>query len=132
MRLIHTMSTLKQKNLAKGIIDNLHSNEPKNAKELLVSVGYAEKTATHMPGRTIDQPGVKAELAKFGFSEEAAQEVVAEILLAGDDDHSRLKAADMIFKVFGSYAPEKRQNLNVNVTKEPSERIKKLAEKLNK
>lgn len=40
------------------------------------------------------------------------------------------KYLDSAYKIKGSYAPEKRQNLNVNVDV-PSDRVKHLAKKLN-
>lgn len=45
------------------------------------------------------------------------------------DFQVRAKYLDMAYKIKGSYAPEKRVTLNIE--SEPSERIKKLAEKLN-
>lgn len=124
------MATLRQKKLAKGLVENLTSNKIKTASELLVSAGYDETTAQASPGRTIEQKGVKEELVKLGFDEETAKQVVGEILVYGDEDRDRLKAAEMIFKVHGSFAPEKKLNLNVNV--EASDKIKELAKKLNK
>lgn len=126
-----SMATLKQKNLAKGIIENMTGKPVKTAAELLVSVGYDETTATAMPHRTIAQKGVQEELKKLGFDEEKAKEVVGQIMLSEDEEaKDRLKAAEMVFKVFGSFAPEKRMNMNIQV-KEPSERLQKLAKKLN-
>ena len=125
------MSTLKQKNLARGIVENMKAKPIKTAAELLVSVGYDETTATAMPHRTIQQKGVQEELKKLGFDEEKAKEVVGEIMLSEDEEaRDRLKAAEMVFKVFGSFAPEKRMNMNIQV-KEISPRLKDLAKKLN-
>lgn len=124
------MATLKQKNLAREIVNNVRSPRIKTASELLVSAGYDETTAAASPGRTIEQKGVKEELAKLGFDENTAKEVVATILSdEGEEARDRLKAAEMVFKVYGSFAPEKRITAIVNV--EPTERIKDLAKKLN-
>ena len=103
------MATLKQQNLAKAIIENAKEDKPKTAGELLESVGYAPTTAVGEPGRTIEQKGVQDELERLGFNEDAAKQVVADILSKGEKDTDRLKAADLIFKVQGSYAPEKHQ-----------------------
>ena len=113
------MATLLQKELAKAIVENLDERPPKTATELLVNAGYSEITADASAGRTIAQPGVQEALADLGFTEENAKMVVAEILLKQDAEaNSRLKAADMVFKVKGSYAPEKvdQRNLNMEIT----------------
>ena len=124
------MATLKQKNLARELVNNITRKPIKTAAELLVNAGYDETTALASPGRTIKQIGVIEELDKLGFNEDKAKEVVAQILSSEDEDaKDRLKAAEMVFKVYGSFAPEKHVNLNVKV--EPNERIKGLATKLN-
>lgn len=123
------MATLKQKNLAREIVNNMNSPNIKTAAELLVSAGYSEVTASATPGRTIEQKGVTQELKKLGFDEDTAKEVVADILINGDEDRDRLKAAEMVFKVHGSFAPDK--HVTLNLTPEASPRIKELAKKLN-
>lgn len=110
------MPTFKQKELAKAIVENLKERPMKTAQDMLVSAGYSEITADASSGRTIEQKGVQEALTDFGFSEENAKMVVAEILLKQDAEaNSRLKAADMVFKVQGSYAPEKVDARNINV-----------------
>lgn len=119
------MPTIKQRKLAKAIVENLESSEPLNKKELLVSVGYDQTTAEAMPGRTIEQKGVQEELEKLGFSEDNAKRVVAEIMNNPDvEPNARLKATDQTFKIHGSYAPERHQNVNVNVNVEAREKSK--------
>lgn len=122
------MTTTKQKKLAHEIVKNASKEKPDTAGSLLEKVGYAEGLVKQ-PGRVIEAPGVQEELARLGFDPVAAKSVVAEILYAGDNDASRLKAADMIFKVHGTYAAEKHISLNVEV--ETSEKIKDAATKLN-
>ena len=60
------MSTILQENLASEIIK---AKGKKNKKELLVSAGYDLTTAEASPGRTIQQKGVKKELAKYGLTD---------------------------------------------------------------
>lgn len=108
------MATQKQKKLAREIVKNLELDSPKTLGELVENGGYAEVMKKN-PKRVIDAKGVKDELEVLGFTEEAAKGVVASILHHSDNDMARLKAADQIFKVQGSYAPEKHQNMNVNV-----------------
>ena len=66
------MSTLLQQDLAEAIVINrkLPRDKRKNKKELLVSVGYATKTATQVPTRTLEQKGVKDALREWGLTEE--------------------------------------------------------------
>lgn len=108
------MASIRQKRLAKAIIENSQSPKGKTAGQLLESVGYPHSTATTYPGAVIEQKGVQEELQNLGFDEESAKKVVKSILTKGKDEN-RLKAADMIFKVTGGYAPEKSINLNASL-----------------
>lgn len=122
------MATFKQQKTAKALVDNLTAKGTKTAGQILEDVGYS-KGIQENPQVVIRSDGVKEELYRMGFSEEKARQVVGEILQFGDEDRDRLKAAEMVFKVYGSYAPDKHINVNVKAT--PSERIKELAKKLN-
>ncbi len=122
------MATLRQKKLAKAIVDNSTANEPLNKKELLVSSGYSEVSATASAKDIIEQVGVQEELELLGFTERNAKTVVGEILLAGENDTVKLKAADMVFKVHGTYAPEKR--VTINLDGELTEREQTIAREL--
>lgn len=123
------MGTIRQQKLAQAIVKNIHAEEPLNKGELLESVGYAKSVAEAKPTEILEQKGVKEELIKVGFDPETAKSVVGEIVLAGENDNVKLKAADIIFKVHGTYAPEKSVNLNVEV--EASSEIKRLTSELN-
>lgn len=122
------MPTTKQKKLAKALIENMASDKPKTAGELLEVAGYGEGTQTGSPGRTIEQKGVQEALEEYGFSEENAKMVVSEIMLNGDvDARARLKATDQVFKVKGSYASDKEgsnKTLIVMISGESAERYK--------
>lgn len=125
------MSTEKQKLLAQAIIENAALDIPLNGGEMLEKVGYSPNLVKQ-PGRVIESEGVQQALKEYGFTENNARMVVSEILLNGDHEaNARLKAADMVFKVNGSYAPEKSVNLNLNGDVMPSEELEKLANKLN-
>ncbi len=109
------MSTIRQKKLAKAIVENIQLPKPKNKQELLASVGYSEITAGATSKVILEQKGVKDELALLGFTEEKAKNVVATILSSEfEEGNTRLRAADLIFKVYGTYAAEKSFNINVN------------------
>lgn len=129
------MSTLKQKKLAKELVNNMKSNDPKTAGQILENIGYSKAIAKN-PKMAIETVGVQEELEVLGFTEEAAKGVVASIMHHSENDMARLKASDQIFKVVGSYAPERRENLNVNLTantestKEEQEIVQKAEEDL--
>ena len=83
---------------------------------MLVSVGYTENVARHKPEEIIQGEGVQEELRLMGFTEENAMNVVSEIMLNPDaQDNNRLKASEMVFKVKGTFAPEKKAVMNMNV-----------------
>lgn len=110
------MSTLLQKNLAKEIVKNSSRKRPLNKKELVVLGGYSETVAVAKPQVIMEQAGVQDELKTLGFTEENAKSVVVEIMQNAEVDASaRLKATDQVFKVKGTYAPEKSTALQVNL-----------------
>lgn len=103
------MGTIRQKKLAKVIVENASLDKPLNKGEMLAKVGYAQNTIEAKPGDIIESIGVQEELEILGFTEENAKKVVQQLMLdEGQDGGVRLKAADMVFKVKGTYAPEKK------------------------
>lgn len=98
--------------------------------EMVRAAGYSEYVSLKVPGVTIDSHGVKEVLKeKYGFTEDNAKKVVADLMLDEEQDGNvRLKAADMTFKVHGSYAPEKTMQQSVNVEGSPQDYVE--AEKL--
>lgn len=168
-------TTLKQKKLAKLIVENLESEETLTGGQMLEKVGYSEGLIKH-PGRVISQEGVQQELERllpdeylnqahrelldhkridyFVFPKEMLDEEIEkkvndvgiEVIniqpsLKGKyafysvlDANARKAALDMAFKRKGSYAPEKRQSVNVNLeVNSKSEQIKdKYEEELRK
>lgn len=126
------MSTQRQKKLAKAIVENLESKQPITAGELLENVGYSKNTAEAKPGEIMEQKGVQEELENLGFTEFNAKSVVASIMNnEGEKSTDRLKAAEMTFKVHGSFAPEKSINLNAiatyNLTEDQVKKINQIA-----
>lgn len=121
------MGTLKQKRVARRLVKVFQNNENITAGKILADVGYSAAIQGE-PGRIINSPGVSEELTILGFSEQKAKEVVSEIL--GDTDiepRDRLKAADLVFKVHGSFAPEKHANTNLNLNITTSNELSELA-----
>lgn len=119
------MPTFRQERLADEIIENMKRppHERKNKKQMVVSVGYTPTTADVKAPEIMEQKGVKEALTQKGFSVEAAKRVVGEILEKGEKDENRLRAGDMIFKVHGTYAPEKRVDLQLKGTLEELARL---------
>ena len=99
--------------------DLVEAKKPRNKKQLLVAAGYSEITASASPQVIFNQEGTKkaieVALESQGFTEARAKQVVAEILdKKFAEDKDRLKAAELIFKVHGTFAAEKSINMNVN------------------
>lgn len=105
------MSTLKQKKVAKLVVENLTLDKPLTGGQILEKTGYAPGVIKN-PKDILDSAGVLEELKTYGFDTDKAKGVVAEILIGGENDVVKLKAADMIFKVQGDYAPDKLISLN--------------------
>ena len=122
------MATTKQKKVAKLIIDNITLDKPLNGGEIVENSGYSEIMKKN-PKNVIDTEGVKEELQILGFTEENAMSVVSEIMLNPEaQDNNRLKASEMVFKVQGTFAPEKKLNLNANINIKENPQASKLAE----
>ena len=101
------MATLKQRKLAQAIVANALKPKPETAGALLEKVGYSVSTSEAKPGEIINSPGVQEELSILGFTEDNAKAVTAEIMLnKAAPEAARLKAAEMTFKVHGSFQPE--------------------------
>ena len=105
-----TMPTILQERLADKIIENLHITPPKTKQEMAVEVGYSLNTADDkVPANSA---GVIEALRARGFDPDNGKRVVAEIVNNADEkSENRLRGVDMIFKVHGTYAPEKSVHL---------------------
>lgn len=123
-----TIITRRQEKLAVEIIKDVGTRKPRTKKELLASAGYEIGTGEGSPGRTLAQKGVKEALRIRGFSEQQADKVVSEIMHSKRvNPHTRLDAADKIYKRLGSYAPEKRISLvgKIPISPEKKAEVKK-------
>lgn len=109
------MATTKQKRVAKLVIENLVVDKPLTGGEIVENSGYGVSMKKN-PQVILNSEGVQEELKILGFDPHEAKKVVAEILIGGENDTVKLKAADMIFKVHSTYAPEKSVSLNLNVS----------------
>lgn len=118
------MATLKQRKVARVIIDTLKQDSPMTGGQVLEKVGYS-KNLQKQSGRVIQSVGVKEELAYLGFTTEGADSVVEKILYKGKRDENKLKAADMVYKRFGSYKDTEQgagKTLIIQITSESAER----------
>ena len=115
------MPSIRQKRVAKLIVENLTLDKPLTGGEIVESSGYGAsmKKNSHV---VLKSDGVEEALKEMGFTEENAQKVVSEIMLNPDvEPNARLKATDQVFKIKGSYAPEKSVNLSLHIDKETEE-----------
>lgn len=114
-RLINKVPSPRQRRVAKLMVDALETGITYNTHgELIKTAGYGTGLQTQ-PQRVLESVGVINALSDLGFTEENAKNVVKSILENDKAKHSdRLKAADMVFKVHGTYAAEKTISLNID------------------
>lgn len=121
------MSTVRQERLADEIIKNAQREKPLTKEQMSVAVGYSPKTAEDQMTRIFNGEGVKDALIAKGFTVEAADDVVKELLHNGRKEETRLKAAGMMYERLGANAPKKTMNLDVKVDASPED-LKLIAE----
>lgn len=110
--------TARQKRVAELIIENPTLDEPLNSGELVENSGYGVSMKKN-PHVVLKSKGVQDALEEFGFTEDNAKKVVSEILLdPKQKGETRINAAKEVFKVRGSYAPEKSVSLSLDVSSE--------------
>jgi Holliday junction resolvasome RuvABC DNA-binding subunit len=132
-RTLKTTPTPRQRRAARIMADIAMGKRTdiKNQGDIVVEAGYSAATRV-IPHKLLDTIGVKEALADIGFNEHTAKKVVEQILSSNEAAHKdRLKAADMVFKVHGTYAAEKHVSLNVEIDSN-NERLLELAERLRK
>lgn len=106
------MATARQKKLAQAIVKNASNPKPDSLGVLLANVGYSKTVSKAKPTEIIESEGVQEELSSLGFTEENAKAITAQILLGAEsEDRDKLKAADMVFKVHGTYTPEQSKEV---------------------
>lgn len=87
----------------------------------------SERVAEAIGSENLSKPIIVDELKKMGFDSNNAKRVVGEILNddVNPEPRDRLKAAELIFKVGGDFAPEK--SLVGHIELKPSEDIEEYA-----
>ena len=113
------MPTLKQRKVAMTIIESVKNGKTPTGKEVLKSANYAESVVNTHSTKIINSEGVQEALEDYGFTEDNAKKVVAKILLSENTEpNARIRAAQEVFKVRGSYAPDKSVNLNLDISQD--------------
>jgi hypothetical protein len=123
--------TPRQRRAARIMVDVAMGLRPdiKNQGQIVVEAGYSP-AIEKSPHDVLNTTGVNNALADNGFSPETAKNVVKSILEDSKAMHKdRLRAADMVFKVHGTYAAEKHVSLNVDINGD-NERLLELAQRL--
>ncbi len=125
------MATVRQKKLARLIVENATLDKPLNKTQLVVNSGYTAVQAKRKQKEITESNGVKKELEVLGFTEEAAMKVVQEIMNNEDVDPSaRLKATDQVFKIRGTYAPEKSIVANIQLNDDKNQKSSSLIDSI--
>jgi hypothetical protein len=99
--------TTNQKKVAKMIVEQSASGKKISGKQILAKAGYGKGMAKHA-GQVINSRGVKKQLKLLGFDVTSARKVGAAILNHGEEQN-KVAVMREIFKIYGSYAPEKQQ-----------------------
>ena len=107
--------------LTKKLAQEVAYGDSTSFRQALEKVGYAKTYVNHKGNQIKNSPALLKELEAIGFTEEAAKARVAGIMnspivyeMVTPDN--QLRAADMAFKVFGTYAPEKNVNISASLS----------------
>jgi len=114
------MPTILQRRLAKNIVKAVKSKDKISGVQILKNSGYSDITSETKQTEIIANEGTQEALKEYGFTEENAKKVLAGILntpMVSEmiTPDNQIRAAQEIFKVLGSYAPEKRVNVNIPI-----------------
>lgn len=123
--------TPRQRRVAKLMLDVAQGKRPdiKNQGQIVVEGGYSP-AIEKSPHDVLNTTGVTIALKELGFNPDGAKKVVESILYNENSaDKDRLKASDMVFKVHGTYAPDKHVNVNVEANIDDT-RLLELAQRL--
>src|SRR3990167_6996924 len=98
--------------LAEAIVQNSIARNKKNAKELLLGVGYSKSMASHQSKKVLTSKNLQAELELLGFTTMNAKRGSGSILNAPIvyemvTPDNMIRASSEIFKVNGEYAHDK-------------------------
>lgn len=116
------MATLKQKRLAKELLNNAVLDKPNTAGAMLEKVGYSKHLAKQ-PGRVLEAKGVKDALAEYGLTDELiTTALVTDIKAKPKNRLGELRlGAELLGKLKGDEEP-KGNTINIYIA-EQRERI---------
>lgn len=118
-----TPLTERQRKLGEIVAEAFINGEVLTDKALAQEAGYAGGASV----ATLPDKKLAESLKLAMFSVDNAQEIVGEIMANPDNSAAdRLKAADMVFKSFGSYAPEKKITLDIKSNANVSPELEKV------
>lgn len=110
------MATFRQKAAAKETVKIITGeSELKTSKELLAKCSYG-KGLQKQPNRVLESKGYLETLDKYLPDDYLADKHTE--LINDKESAIRIKALDLAYKVKGSYAPEKKQSVNLNLNTE--------------
>ena len=108
--------TIRQRKAAQLIVDTARGKTGLlTDAEIVRAAGY-KQSIEDAPAKVLGNPGVLEALDDLGFNEDTAKKVIAKILNSNESkDENKIRAADLVFKVKGSYAADpniKENNAN--------------------
>lgn len=114
---------------AQIIVDSVRARKDISKAEIVRQAGYS-KQQEKSPTNVLASEGVKIALAELGFTLDRADETVASILTGKrTKDETKLKAADIIYKRLGGYAPDKSISVSVKGDVKDFEKYREIAGK---
>jgi len=117
------MSTINQKRVARHMARNILEGKVMTGSEILRQEGYKPSLQKN-PSYILDSVGVKKEMAKMGFNELNASNWIIKAVDKGSPDVA-IRGAQEVFKVFGTYAPQKTLSASIKLQQEiEQDRIK--------
>lgn len=125
----YKMATLRQKELAKAIIENttLPRYKRKNKGELLASVGYAKTTAKAEPERTIQQEGVQEAIQTYLSETGLSKDLITKALVYDIENKPKRREKELrlgaeILGILSENDNKGNKTLIINITGETAAR----------
>lgn len=105
--------TIRQRKAAQLIVDTARGKTGiLTDAEIVRAAGYSQ-TVEQVPHKVLSNSGVLEALDDLGFNEETAKKVIAKILNSDESkDENKIRAADLVFKVKGSYVADQNTKEN--------------------
>ncbi len=109
------MPTLKQRRLAKGLAEAIVNDEKISVSKIIEKAGYSNSIAYHHQKEIVESRGTQEALKTHGFDLLETDNVVRGILLNGEKEETKLRAADIVYKrIPTGYAATRSESENKN------------------